>query len=206
MIQLYLPYPPTINHYYGRTQKGRVYIKPDGVAFRNKVCLIVQHAQVCRLAGRVEVEVAVYPPDRRERDLDNLEKALFDGLQHGGVYAKDSQIKRKTSEMFEPDDKGGHVVVRLYGTEIYSSDGEFSDAERRRRERTMIHRATSESVCEHFSGIMIDVKDPLIGDHQVPGWQCKYCGWRVGSRGFPPIHECPEAGERQRQKRKRKRT
>ena len=33
-----------------------------------------------------------FPPDRRRRDLDNLQKPLLDALQHAGVYEDDSQI------------------------------------------------------------------------------------------------------------------
>jgi len=38
----------------------------------------------------------VFPPDRRRRDLDNLQKALLDALAHGGAYHDDSQIARLT--------------------------------------------------------------------------------------------------------------
>lgn len=33
-----------------------------------------------------------FPPDRRRRDLDNLQKPVLDVLQHAGVYEDDSQI------------------------------------------------------------------------------------------------------------------
>jgi len=29
-----LPYPPTINHYYGRSKQGHVFIKPRGKLYR----------------------------------------------------------------------------------------------------------------------------------------------------------------------------
>lgn len=44
------------------------------------------------MLGRLSVEVEVYPPDRRRRDLDNVCKAALDSLQHAGVYKDDSQI------------------------------------------------------------------------------------------------------------------
>ena len=45
------------------------------------------------LAGPVEVEVCVWMPDYRRRDLDNCVKAITDAL-NGIAYADDSQIVR----------------------------------------------------------------------------------------------------------------
>lgn len=61
---------------------------------------------------RLRVDVLVYPPDRRKRDLDNLGKALLDALTKARVWADDSQIdvltfSRKTIH------RGGVVVVRI---------------------------------------------------------------------------------------------
>jgi crossover junction endodeoxyribonuclease RusA len=33
-----------------------------------------------------------FPPDRRRRDLDNIQKPVLDALEHAGVYEDDSQI------------------------------------------------------------------------------------------------------------------
>jgi crossover junction endodeoxyribonuclease RusA len=55
-----------------------------------------------------------YPPDRRERDLDNHYKPLTDALEHACVFENDSQIKGHVTRMH--DDKvikGGKVVVSL---------------------------------------------------------------------------------------------
>ena len=38
------------------------------------------------------MEILVYPPDNRRRDLDNLRKVLCDSLQAAGFYKDDSQI------------------------------------------------------------------------------------------------------------------
>lgn len=42
--------------------------------------------------GRLRVEIEVYPPDRRKRDIDNVCKATLDALAKAGVYQDDSQI------------------------------------------------------------------------------------------------------------------
>ncbi len=44
------------------------------------------------MVGRLAVRIAVHPPDRRTHDLDNLLKAVLDGLAYSRVYQDDSQI------------------------------------------------------------------------------------------------------------------
>jgi hypothetical protein len=41
---------------------------------------------------RLYVSIVAYPPDRRARDVDNLLKAVLDGMQAAGVYLNDTQI------------------------------------------------------------------------------------------------------------------
>ena len=52
------------------------------------------------------------PPDNRRRDIDNVQKALLDALQHGGAYADDSQIVRLSIEKGPPV-AGGRSLVRI---------------------------------------------------------------------------------------------
>ena len=59
------------------------------------------------------VQGMVYYPDRRERDLDNLYKPLFDSLEHACVFLNDSQIKHHDILVSEEIIKGGKVVLRL---------------------------------------------------------------------------------------------
>jgi len=66
----------------------------------------------------VEVTVLLYPPDKRRRDLDNYQKALFDSLTHARVWADDSQIKRFTVE-WGVLTKGGKAEVTI--TEFQSA-------------------------------------------------------------------------------------
>jgi crossover junction endodeoxyribonuclease RusA len=44
------------------------------------------------LTGRLAVEVTLFPPDRRRRDVDNALKAMLDSVGNGGAYLDDSQI------------------------------------------------------------------------------------------------------------------
>lgn len=114
MIELELPYPPSVNHYYRRVGP-RTLISRQGRAFRRKVCALVAAAGVGPLAGRLRVEIEVYPPDRRRRDIDNVQKALLDALEHGGAYRDDSQIVRLEIEKRTPV-RGGRTLVRIWKT------------------------------------------------------------------------------------------
>ncbi len=64
------------------------------------------------LDGPLEIDIRVYPPDRRRRDVDNLQKALLDAFEHGGAYTDDSQIVRLTIEKGEPVE-GGKTLVTI---------------------------------------------------------------------------------------------
>jgi len=91
MITLTLPYPPSVNHYWG--MKGmRRFVGKKGMEFRKEVSERVAEAGYQPMTGKIAVFVALYPPDRRTRDLDNVTKALLDALQHAGCFEDDSDI------------------------------------------------------------------------------------------------------------------
>ena len=111
MVEFELPYPPSVNHYWRRVGT-RTLISRGGRAFRQAVCAILAADGVRPLAGPLAVQVMVYPPDNRRRDIDNVQKALLDALAHGGAYHDDSQIARLTVER-QHVVPGGKVGVRL---------------------------------------------------------------------------------------------
>lgn len=94
MIQLELPWPPSVNSYW-RTFQGRMIISKSGREYRKAVqALLMPLGQAIRQHAkeRLAVLLQAYPPDRRRRDLDNIGKALLDALAAAGVYEDDSQI------------------------------------------------------------------------------------------------------------------
>jgi Holliday junction resolvase RusA-like endonuclease len=111
MLELELPYPPSINHYWRRVGP-RTLISREGRRFRQNVLAILAALDVRPMEGRLDVQVEVFPPDNRRRDVDNVQKALLDALQHGGAYADDSQIVRLAIEKGEPVE-GGKTIVRI---------------------------------------------------------------------------------------------
>lgn len=104
-----LPWPPSVNKYW-RHSRGMHFISAEGKAYRKAVVLWLKEHYVKRQTCRLNIEALAYPPDKRVRDIDNLPKALFDALKHGGLYEDDSQIDRFSIERM-PVHKGG--VVRL---------------------------------------------------------------------------------------------
>lgn len=111
MLDLELPYPPSVNHYWRRVG-ARTLISRGGRAFREAVCSILAVRGIQPLDGALVVEVTIHPPDKRRRDIDNVQKALLDALQHGGAYGDDSQIVRLSIEKGEPLE-GGKTIVRI---------------------------------------------------------------------------------------------
>ena len=114
MLTVELPYPPSVNHYWRRVGP-RTLISRQGRAYRRDVATAVRridHApERLPLTGPLWVEVSLYPPDRRRRDLDNTLKALLDALQHAGVYPDDSLIEQLSVEKRKVVEGGKAVVV-----------------------------------------------------------------------------------------------
>ena len=109
MIDLELPYPPTVNTYY-RHIGFRTLISREGRRYRQRVQALCAASGVRPVAGPLAVSLDVHPPDRRRRDVDNVQKPLLDALQHGGAYADDSQIKDLHTVMRD-ELPGGMVFV-----------------------------------------------------------------------------------------------
>jgi len=61
----------------------------------------------------------------------------------------------------------------------------------------IIRVSNADELDANFIGVMIPVED-IAGKYHVPGWECKHCGWVVGSKGFPPSHTCPDDGQVQK--------
>ncbi|EMS7078238.1 RusA family crossover junction endodeoxyribonuclease, partial [Escherichia coli] len=72
-----------------------------GRKFQSAACAAIVE-QLRRLpkptSAPASVEIVLFPPDNRIRDLDNYNKALFDALTHAGVWEDDSQVKRMLVE------------------------------------------------------------------------------------------------------------
>jgi crossover junction endodeoxyribonuclease RusA len=112
-IQLSLPYPPSVNHYWGQGKHGR-FIGKRGVAFRQAVAEAALEAEVQPLLGRLSVHIALFPPDKRQRDVDNVLKSLLDACEHAGCYESDSQID-ELHIVRQEIQKGGSCTIVILG-------------------------------------------------------------------------------------------
>lgn len=119
MIEIELPWPPSVNTYYRTTAiKGRgqiTLISKRGRQYRKDAiqCCKEQGVEGINIDSRLAVEIDAYPPDRRKRDLDNIFKAILDSLTHANVWLDDEQIDdlrvvRKEKVKF------GKAVVRIH--------------------------------------------------------------------------------------------
>lgn len=114
-VSLELPYPPSVNTYWRHVVIGRAartLISRRGREYRTAVQRAVLAQRSPRALGRLAVRIDVYPPDLRQRDLDNIPKAVLDALTHAGVWRDDSQIDLLQVVRREAV-RGGRVLVRV---------------------------------------------------------------------------------------------
>lgn len=118
-MKLVLPFPPSVNSYWRAPNKGplagRHLVSADGRKYQSAACAAIIE-QLRRLpkpsAELAAVEITLYPPDARRRDLENYNKALFDALTHAGVWEDDSQVKRMLVE-WGPITPKGRVEITI---------------------------------------------------------------------------------------------
>lgn len=108
-----LPWPPSVNDYWGNGGRGRRYLKKKAREFREAVVCMNKTPAEYKMLGDLEIDVILIPPDARKRDIDNFMKGPLDALRHAGVYEDDSQIKKKTVQ-FGPSCKPGRFLIDIW--------------------------------------------------------------------------------------------
>lgn len=95
MIEIELPFPPSLNAYYRHPSKGplagRHLISAKGREYRSEVIRRIAPLNYSA-RGRLAVVITCHAPDKRRRDLDNILKGLNDALTHAGLWDDDEQI------------------------------------------------------------------------------------------------------------------
>jgi len=126
MLELILPYPPSVNHY---KKVGRIVKTKSGKLYQQRVNTLQTekfYFDVYMLYKKLKpqerpkfddsaifsVEVYVHPPDDKKRDIDNICKVLIDSLVRAHVIVDDSNIHRLYVEKCNMIE-GGQVVVRI---------------------------------------------------------------------------------------------
>lgn len=137
-----MPWPPSANRYWrsfvrpGAT-RATVYVGDEGKAYRKAVC---EAALVNRWPRSIHVPLAIdviaFPPNRAERDLDNLWKAMLDSLKaptkpreiRAGVFLDDSQIRDERIRWGAPIPGGRlHVVLSRFDLRTEPLAGAWPD-------------------------------------------------------------------------------
>ena len=109
-LVLNLPYPPSVNSYWG-FQGSRRFLTKKAVEFKHFVrsayCL-TKHKGYGK--ARLSVTIYLFPPDKRIRDIDNCVKSLLDSLCQAKIFDDDSQIDSLLIVRKEQK-KGGECLV-----------------------------------------------------------------------------------------------
>lgn len=92
-ILLTLPYPPSVNTYWG-FQGHRRFLTTKAVQFKKEVARQVNLCPTKFTNERLEVFITLNPPDKRTRDIDNIAKPTLDALVSAGLFIDDGQIDR----------------------------------------------------------------------------------------------------------------
>jgi len=93
VLYIETPWPPSVNHYYVQTKYG-MFTSSKGKSFRQDVeqCALEQGVYGASLDYTLQVDVILYAPDKRIRDLDNYMKPLLDAITSAKIWLDDSQI------------------------------------------------------------------------------------------------------------------
>lgn len=99
MIELQLPFPPSVNQAY-RNVAGRGRVKSRAYINWIKDADIALYGQNKneRIGGPFVCEIIAKEPDRRRRDVDNIIKVVLDYIVAAGLVDDDSRCRRISSE------------------------------------------------------------------------------------------------------------
>lgn len=89
MIEFNLPLPPSANRLW-RSNRGRVHRSPEYLAWLEAAGWLLLSQKPGGVSGNYKISINAVRPDKRRRDLGNLEKPISDLLVKHGVVDDDS--------------------------------------------------------------------------------------------------------------------
>lgn len=119
-LELFLPYPPTINNYYVKS-KTHVRISEKGRKFRD-----LTQAEIVKLIppgttlSDIGIEppygmiVVAFPPDNRKRDIDNILKPILDAITKTGIWSDDSTVNHLIVYRGKAAPPSGNIYIRIF--------------------------------------------------------------------------------------------
>lgn len=129
MIELELPFPPSVNHYKQvgkliRTAKGKLYqqrvnsnqTKQFYIDVFVKVQSLIAKGELNPIVDskiRLGLNISLHPPTHHRMDIDNRAKVILDALTRSRVFPDDSQIDMLVISR-GPVIQSGKVIVRIY--------------------------------------------------------------------------------------------
>ena len=105
VLKITLPFPPTVNTYWRTIRvKGRqrTILSEKARDYKTQVAyeILRQGLNFSFKPGELlRVGLKLYPPDKRQRDVDNYTKGVFDALTACHFWDDDSQVKKLQIEM-----------------------------------------------------------------------------------------------------------
>ncbi len=67
--------------------------EPEVVKYANDCFYLIKQQRIKPIhADKLRVELYIYPPDEKRRDVDNVCKAVLDVLQQAGIYTDDFKV------------------------------------------------------------------------------------------------------------------
>jgi len=118
MIEIELPYPPSVNHYWRHVPLRNKHgvsskISKAGRKYREDVMRIVAESGLEMIRGPIAIKRILYCPDLKERDADNTAKAIYDSLAHAELIEGDQFVCAEISEKRIDADKIGRVILQI---------------------------------------------------------------------------------------------
>ena len=123
MIQVTLPYPPSVNGIWRHAGK-KSYLTAKAKDWKLSAAWAVKAALLSGskpVMGPFNVHLEVGRPDKRKRDLDNLIKVVLDSVKDGGAIRDDSDAQSIHAQWVD-DLKGVRVTVTSSDTWISLGD------------------------------------------------------------------------------------
>lgn len=90
-ITITIPWPPSVNKLW-RVWNRRIILSTEARDYKRTIKQLYYTWDKVNLDGRLKILINAFPPDKRDRDLDNLLKITLDSLQGAGLFKNDSKF------------------------------------------------------------------------------------------------------------------